>query len=120
MLNRYQAVFRSFQDRGVEYVVIGGVAAILHGVPRVTFDLDVLIKATRENAVRLLDALADAGLGTASLTTAEDVLAHEITVFEDRVRIDVQTVTPGLDFESAWTRRETMTYLRTGVSRRVS
>ncbi len=40
MLNRFQDVFRSFQRHGVKCVVIGGVAAILHGVPRATFDLN--------------------------------------------------------------------------------
>jgi hypothetical protein len=52
----------------VRYVVIGGIASILHGVPRATFDLDILIEATPENAQRLLDALLEAGLATASLT----------------------------------------------------
>jgi len=94
----------------VKYVVIGGIAAILHGVPRATFDLDILIEATPDNAQRLLDALLNAGLGTAALTSAGDVLANEITVFKDRVRLDVQTFTPGLDFADVWSRRKTVTY----------
>lgn len=73
-------------------------------------DLDILIDAAPENAERLLGALLAAGLGTAALTTAEDLLANEITIFQDRVRIGVQTSTPGLTFEDAWARRETMTY----------
>ena len=110
MLNRLQGVFRSFQRNDVRYVVIGGIAAVLHGVPRATFDLDILIEATQENAQRLLDALAEAGLGTAILTSAEDIVAHELTIFNDYVRIDVQTSTPGLEFEKAWTNREVMEY----------
>ena len=98
MLNRLQDVFRSFQQYELKYVVIGGIATVLHGVPRATFDLDILIEATPENAQRLLDALLEAGLGTASLTTSEEVLANEITIFRDRVRIDVQTSTPGIEF----------------------
>ena len=110
MLNRLQGVFSSFQKHDVRYVVIGGIAAVLHGVPRATFDLDILIEATPDNAQRLLDALLEAKLGTASLITADELLAHEITVFKDWVRIDVQTVTPGLRFEDAWANRETMEY----------
>ncbi len=110
MLNRLQDVFASFQEHNVRYVVIGGIAAVLHGVPRATFDLDILIEATLGNAQRLLDALLEANLGTASLTSADELLAHEITIFKDRVRIDVQTVTPGLRFERAWRNRETMEY----------
>lgn len=110
MLNRLQNVFASFQTHNVRYVVIGGIASILHGVPRATFDLDILIEASLENANRLLDALTEAGLGTASLTSPEDVLEHEVTIFQDRVRIDVQTSTPGLDFQVAWERRLTLEY----------
>ena len=110
MLNRLQGVFASFHRHDLKYVVIGGIASILHGVPRATFDLDILIEANSDNAQRLLDALLDAGLGTAALTSAQEVLANEITVFKDRVRVDVQTSTPGLNFADAWSRRKTVSY----------
>lgn len=111
MLDRLADVFRSFQEREVRYVVIGGIAAVLHGVPRATFDLDILVDPTLDNAQRLLAALTQAGLRTAALTTAERVLANEITVFKDRVRVDVLTAAPGLSFERAWSERLTMNYL---------
>ncbi len=110
MLNRLKAVFKSFQKHDVKYVVIGGIAAVIYGVPRATFDLDILIEASPENARRLLDALEDAGMGTATLTTADEILSNEITIFKDRVRIDTQTTTPGLLFEEAWARKQTMRY----------
>jgi hypothetical protein len=110
MLNQLQDVFSSFQKHDVKYVIIGGIASVLHGVPRATFDLDILIEATPTNAEKLLVALVDAGLGTASLITAERLLAHEITIFKDRVRVDVQTHTPGIKFSEAWENRETMDY----------
>ena len=110
MLNRLKAVFESFQRHEVRYVVIGGIASIIHGVPRATFDLDILIDATPDNAARLLAALLEAGLGTAALTTEGDLLANEITIFKDRVRIDVQTSTPGILFEDAWARKNTVAY----------
>ena len=110
MINRLLDVFASFQKHKVKYVVIGGIAAVLHGVPRATFDLDILIEASTDNVTRLLDALLEANLGSAALITAEELLANEITVFRDRVRIDVQTSTPGLSFDDAWRNRVTMNY----------
>ena len=110
MLNQYQDVFRCFQKHDVKYVVIGGIAAVLHGVPRATFDLDLLIEATSDNAQRLLNALLEAKLGTAGLTTPERLLANEITIFRDRLRIDVQTKTPGLQFAAAWSRKHVMVH----------
>jgi Nucleotidyltransferase of unknown function (DUF6036) len=110
MLDRLQSIFASFRKNDVKYLVIGGIAAVLYGVPRATFDLDVLIEPTIANAERLLRAMTDAGLGTASLTTVNEVLSKEITIFTDRIRLDVQTSTPGIIFEEAWARRVTMNY----------
>jgi Nucleotidyltransferase of unknown function (DUF6036) len=110
MLDQLQNVFASFQRNDVKYLVIGGIAAVLYGVPRATFDLDVLIEPTAENVERLLRAMREAGLGTASLTTVDDVISKEITIFTDRIRLDVQTSTPGILFSEAWARRVTMNY----------
>ena len=110
MLNRLKGVFESFQKHEVRYLVVGGIAAVLYGVPRATFDLDILIEPAPDNVQRLLDSLLDAGLGTASLTDAEEILSNEITVFKDWIRIDVQTVTPGIDFQKAWEQKETMNF----------
>ncbi len=54
--------------------------------------------------------MKSAGLATALLTNVKELLANEITVFEDKVRIDVQTSTPGLVFQDAWNRKKTMDY----------
>jgi uncharacterized nucleotidyltransferase DUF6036 len=110
MLDQLQTVFASFQKNDVRYLVIGGIAAVLYGVPRATFDLDILIEPTKENAQKLLNALAQIGFGTAEMTSAEEIVGTEITIFTDRVRLDVQTMTPGLAFEDAWLRRVTMNY----------
>jgi hypothetical protein len=44
---------------GVEFVVIGGVCGILHGITLVTQDLDVCCRFTPENLRRLESALKD-------------------------------------------------------------
>jgi len=72
--------------------------------------LDILIEATEENVQHLLTALKNAGFGTATMTNTKDILSNEITVFNDRVRIDVQTRTPGISFDTAWNHRKTLTY----------
>lgn len=110
MLQRLTGLFSSLKRSDVRYVVIGGIAAVLHGVPRATFDVDILIEATRGNVERLLAALEGAGLATALLTDPDAILANEVTIFRDRVRVDVQTRTPGLDFQDAWRDRVVMEY----------
>jgi len=108
LINQLQGVFRCLEKHNVRYLIIGGIASILYGVPRTTFDLDILIEATIENASLLLDAFTEAGMGTALLTTPEKILETEITIFQDRVRIDVQTSTPGIEFETSWNNKNTV------------
>jgi len=109
MLDQLPTVFASFQKNDVKYLVIGGIAAVLYGVPRATFDLDILIEPTKENAEKLLIALSEVGFGTAEMTNAQEIIETEITIFTDRIRLDVQTSTPGIRFDDAWNRRVTMT-----------
>ena len=42
----------------VDFILIGGMAAILHGAARVTFHVDVVYSRTRDNIERLSNALA--------------------------------------------------------------
>jgi hypothetical protein len=110
MIDRLQTVFASFQKNDVRYLVIGGIAAVLYGVPRATFDLDILIEPTKENAQKLLNALVEIGFGTAQMTSADEIVDNEITIFTDRIRLDVQTSTPGIRFDDAWRQRTIMIY----------
>jgi hypothetical protein len=41
----------------VDFIVCGGVAAILHGVPRITLDLDIAIDWSEPNIRRLITAM---------------------------------------------------------------
>jgi hypothetical protein len=45
----------------VDFILVGGMAAILHGSARVTFDVDLLYARTEENIERLAAALAPHG-----------------------------------------------------------
>ena len=44
---------------GVDYILVGGVAAVLAGAPISTFDTDVLVDPSPENLARLLSALRE-------------------------------------------------------------
>jgi len=45
-------------SHSVEFIIIGGIAGILHGVSRPTYDVDVLYRRTPENLRKIADALA--------------------------------------------------------------
>ena len=52
------AFVRLLADAGVEYIVVGGVAANLHGALRTTLDLDIVYSRSPANITRLTRALA--------------------------------------------------------------
>ncbi len=58
---RFQAgpMLRRLDAAGVEFVVIGGIAAIAHGSPQITRDLDIVFATGEANLERLGRALGD-------------------------------------------------------------
>ncbi len=73
-------LFKSLNRHRVKYLVIGGLAAIVHGIPRTTRDIDLFIEPKRSNAERLLKAMRKVGFGTAYLIEAEGLLNKQITI----------------------------------------
>ena len=54
-------ILRVLDRHGVEYVLVGGVAARVHGAQRATADIDCVPETTGENLERLAAALAELG-----------------------------------------------------------
>ncbi len=57
----YVSLLRALAQSGVHYAIGGGFAVVLHGIPRMTFDLDLLVDLAEENLARLVDTLAREG-----------------------------------------------------------
>jgi predicted nucleotidyltransferase len=53
----FKAVMRTLADGGVEFILIGGLAATVHGSARSTRDVDVVYRRTSDNIRRLVHAL---------------------------------------------------------------
>ncbi len=49
------------RDGGVRFIVVGGTAVILHGVPRTTADLDLVVDEDPENLRRFVSAMTRLG-----------------------------------------------------------
>ena len=52
-------ILRVLVAHHVDFILVGGVAAVLHGAPITTFDLDVVHSRAEDNVDRALAALAD-------------------------------------------------------------
>ncbi|MBM3293416.1 MAG: hypothetical protein FJY82_02705 [Candidatus Aminicenantes bacterium] len=57
LFERFLEVLRVLSEEKVEYVLIGGFAVILHGLSRLTADIDIFVKPDAENIMRLKKAL---------------------------------------------------------------
>lgn len=57
----YEELFDALGQAGVRFAVVGGLAAVLHGVPRMTFDVDLVVDPDPANLAALVTALTDAG-----------------------------------------------------------
>lgn len=58
-MRSFLAVLRTLAEHEVDFIVVGGVAAVLRGAPINTFDLDVVHSTDSENVDRLLAALSE-------------------------------------------------------------
>jgi predicted nucleotidyltransferase len=58
-MNDLTALLRRITESGLEFVVVGGFAAVTHGSSYVTRDVDICAVLTPENVDRLRAALAD-------------------------------------------------------------
>jgi len=82
-----ERLLRSLVDHGVEFCVIGAVAAWLQGNPTVTIDLDVMPRRELGNAERLAAALNELGArprgsGAALDLEGADFLGRQIQQFD--------------------------------------
>ncbi len=99
----YLDLLRALSEKGVEFVLVGAYALGVHGRPRATGDIDLLVRPSRENAGRVMSALVEFGAPLHDLT--EDDLATPGIVFQMGLpprRIDILTEISGVSFDEAW------------------
>lgn len=53
----FELLLRSLADQSMSFVIVGGVAATVHGSSRLTTDLDIVYERTPDNLRRLVAAL---------------------------------------------------------------
>ncbi len=105
--------FRDFlsllNERGVEYLVVGGWAVGVHGYPRATGDIDVRIAVSEENVDRLMDALYAFG---APADIPRGFFFERGNVFRmgrTPMKIEVVTSASGVVFGQGYDRRKEVT-----------
>lgn len=57
----YEDVFQKLNEKGIDYLVVGGIALVLHGVVRLTADLDLMILLNETNISRFVGVMEELG-----------------------------------------------------------
>ena len=57
----FQTIFKELNGLGIDYLVVGGLAVNFHGVPRMTYDIDLMILLEPENVIKLVTKLTQWG-----------------------------------------------------------
>ena len=57
----YLGIFKAFNDRGIHYIVVGGIAVNLYGIPRMTYDIDILLEMSEHNIKQFIGLIKEWG-----------------------------------------------------------
>ncbi len=58
----FEPIFMALNAADVRYVVVGGLAVVLHGHARLTVDVDLIVDLSPPEAVKAIDVLAELGM----------------------------------------------------------
>ena len=90
-------------SRGVDYVIVGAHSLALHGRPRYTGDLDILVRPTSENAHMLVHILNEFGFAESGFEKADFLRAEQlIQLGRVPTRIFLFTSITGVSSEEAF------------------
>ena len=56
-MQSYEPLLRAFSENHINYLIVGGVAVNLHGYPRFTNDLDILLTLDQENLKKMAELM---------------------------------------------------------------
>jgi predicted nucleotidyltransferase len=102
-------LFSAFGDAGARYLLVGGHAVSAHGRPRSTKDVDLWLGPERADVERACAALRAFGAPPDIVEALRHSGPEEIVwLGRAPTRIDLLRSIPGVDFNSAWSRRITV------------
>jgi hypothetical protein len=98
MLGDLERIFAALEASRARYLVVGGVAVVLHGHPRFTADLDLVIALDRPNLRAALDALERLGYRPRAPVTFEQFVDPDVrrNWIEDKGMTVLSLWSPGL------------------------
>ncbi|MBV7329931.1 hypothetical protein KFU94_17145 [Chloroflexi bacterium TSY] len=111
MIHNAKDIFAALGRQNAGYLVMGGFAAIMYGVPRFTNDVVLFIEGTDKNIERVVNAFIELGSSQAQIFKTMNSTIVTFIEFDDLpIKTDVMVKVPGLEWESAWQNRVEQCY----------
>lgn len=73
----YEEVFRKLAEQKIRYAVAGGVALVLHGIVRLTADLDIILDMDESNLARFISCIKELGFRPRVPVQLEDFISAD-------------------------------------------
>ncbi len=100
-----ERIIAALAERKVKYLLIGGHASIIHGVPRTTTDINITILPSPSNLKHCIEALKSVGMSS-DTEDADEIIGQGGITFTNERDVDVLTALPvGEDFNRLWKNR---------------
>ena len=103
----YEEIIRKFNNAGVKYAIVGGVAVNLHGHIRMTADLDIVLELEDNNLAKAITTLRGSGfsckipvdpMGLADSNTRNDWIKNKnmkaLNFYRDTEEVDLVVDSP--------------------------
>lgn len=105
----FKEFLKLLNSNNVEYLLIGGYAVNIHGYVRMTNDMDVWVRPTPGNAVRVVSAVREFGFCPPDLVP--ELFTQPNSVVRMGVppqRVEILTSPSGIDFDTCYPERVTV------------
>lgn len=98
----HERILRKFLAHDVEFVLMGGHAAVFYGVRRTTSDIDILVKPTLANGEKVIKAFKSLQLNLSDISASDFATQNVFTFGVEPEAVDILTYTLGVDVETVF------------------
>lgn len=98
----HERILRKFINHDVDFVLIGGHAAVFHGVRRTTSDIDILVRPTLVNGERILKAFQNLKLQVQDIQPADFTGEQVFSFGMEPDAVDILTFSRGVSLDDVF------------------
>ena len=101
----FRAIVAAFDGAGIDYAVVGALALAVHGAPRATTDIDLLVRP--ESVDRILEVVAPLGFAHQALpmTFADGMRIRRVTKIAEGDSLTLDLILVDENLEPVWATR---------------